>query len=146
MKRIEVKRVYLPKETLSSFYLFEDETCTKLLMNGKGLEPPDLNNAKGKSCIMEDTYTAWVELTSPKHKYPHIRLEDKHGRESVLWHGGNYYTDSEACYLPGSTFGDRNKDGVLDVLDSRKTLDTLIQLLPPPGEKFTIRYSKKGTP
>lgn len=139
-KHIEVKRVYLPKETLSSFYLYDGDT---IIFNGKGLEPRDANNKKGISCILEDTYDAWVELSSPKHDYPHIRLEDKHGRESVLWHGGNFYTDSEACYLPGSEFGDRNKDGVLDVLNSRKTLEKLLAMLPPPGIKFKITYSKK---
>lgn len=141
IKSIRVERVYLELETLSSFYIFDD---AKKIFSGKGLEPANRNNEKGHSCILEDTYTAWVELTSPKHPYPHIRLEDKHGRESVLWHGGNYYTDSQACYLPGSEFGDRNKDGVLDVLNSRETLKKILELLPPPGEKFLITYAKKA--
>ncbi len=132
-----IERVYMPEETLSSLYVFNGEFQA---FKCKGLEPAWLDNQRGKSCIKEDTYWVVKEATSPGHPYPHFRVEDKHGRKNVLWHGGNYYSDSQACYLPGSSFGDRNKDGVLDVLNSRKTLQTLYDMLP---DKFQCTYREK---
>ncbi len=136
--KVEILRTYMEKETLSTLNVKDDEGT--IIFTCKGLEPPDKNNQRRISCIKEDTYWVRKELTSPHHDYPHFRVEDKHGRESVLWHGGNYFSDTEACYLPGDSFGDRNKDGVLDVLNSRETLRKLYAILP---DKFQATYKKK---
>lgn len=136
-KHVIIERVYLPEETLSSLYVyngaFKEFSC-------KGLEPPNKNNEHNKSCILEGTYWVQKELTSPHHEYPHFRVENVPDRGGILWHGGNYFTDTLGCYLPGSGFGDRNKDGVLDVLDSRATLQKLWDLLP---DRFQATYREK---
>lgn len=136
--KVEILRTCNPQETLSDLNVIDDHS--KIIFSCKGLEPPDKDNQRGISCIKEDTYWVTKELTSPKHDYPHFRVEDKHGRQSVLWHIGNYFTDTEACYLPGDSFGDRNKDGVLDVLNSKATLQKLLSILP---DKFQATYKKK---
>lgn len=136
--RVDILRTYLGQETLSTLNVIDDYDL--IIFQCKGLEPPDRQNQKKISCILEDTYWVTFEESSPHHEYPHFRVEDKHGREGVLWHGGNYYFDTEACYLPGDSFGDRNKDGVLDVLNSRETLKKLIAILP---KRFQATYKKK---
>lgn len=135
---VEILRTYLPQETLSTLNVKDEEGT--IIFACKGLEPPDKNNQRGISCINEDTYTVRKELKSPHHDYPHFRVEDKHGRSGVLWHVGNDFGDTEGCYLPGDSFGDRNKDGVLDVLNSRETLKKLYAILP---DKFQATYKKK---
>lgn len=136
--KVDILRTYSPQETLSTLNVIDDKG--KIVFTCKGLEPPDKGNQHNISCILEDTYWVTKEQTSPKHPYPHFRVEDKHGRHNVLWHIGNYFSDTEACYLPGDSFGDRNKDGVLDVLNSKETLQKLLSILP---DKFQATYKKK---
>lgn len=136
--QVIIERVYLPQETLSSLYIKKEEHSKEYIC--KGLEPAWRDNKKKISCIPEGTYWVVKELTSPHHEYPHFRVLNVPGRDGILWHLGNYFKDTEACYLPGDSFGDRNKDGVLDVLNSKNTLEKLWGLLP---DKFQCTYTKK---
>jgi hypothetical protein len=136
--RVEILRTELPKECLSTLNVIDVDGT--ILFSCKGLEPPNLNNQHNISCIPYGTYTVSKELTSPKHNYPHFRVADVPGRGNILWHGGNYYDDTLGCYLVGDSFGDKNKDGITDVLNSRETLRKLYTLLP---DKFQATYKKK---
>ena len=113
----------MPIETLSTLNVLDE--YKKIVFACKGLEPPDKNNANNISCILDGTYWVIKEETSPHHDYPHFRVLNVPNRRGILWHGGNYFSDTLGCYLPGDSFGDRNKDGVLDVLNSRTTLAKL---------------------
>ncbi len=135
---VDILRTYMPLETLSTLNVMDEEGT--IIFTCKGLEPPNDGNKKGVSCVLEDTYTVTKELKSPHHDYPHFRVEDKHGRQGVLWHIGNYRKNTEACYLPGDSFADRDKDGLLDVLNSTATLKKLYAILP---DKFQATYKKK---
>lgn len=142
-KHVIIDRVYLPEETLSSFYVFsnDDKGLTdKLEFSGKGLEPPKNKDIRGVACIAESTYWVHKELTSPHHNYPHFRVENVPGHTGILWHIGNYEHDTLDCYLVGDSFGDRNKDGTLDVLNSKTTLQKLWDLLP---DRFQVTYREK---
>lgn len=138
---IEVLRTYMELETLSTFNVFVNKS---LILSGKGLE---LKKGDGVQfpgcdlCIAEGCYDAIKEESSPGHNYPHLRVLGVLHRQGILWHGGNYFTDTKGCYLPGDSFGDRNKDGILDVLNSRTTLARICALLP---TKFKILYKEKG--
>lgn len=135
--RVEILRTYMEFETLSTLNVIDDD---KIIFTCKGLEPPDKDNQRSISCILEGEFDVVKEETSPGHDYPHFRVLDVPGRSGILWHGGNYFKDTLGCYLPGDSFGDRNKDGVLDVLNSRKTLAHLYSILP---DKFKVIYKKK---
>jgi hypothetical protein len=132
-----IERVYLEQETLSSLYVFNGAFKA---FSCKALEPPNKENKHNISCIPLGTYWVTKELTSPGHDYPHFRVHDVPDRNGILWHGGNYFKDTLGCLLVGDSFGDRNKDGVLDVLNSRTTLQKLFDLLP---DKFQATYKMK---
>lgn len=134
-----IERVYLPDETLSSLYVYNGAFKA---FSCKGLEPAWRDNHHSISCIPEGTYVVIKEATSPGHEYPHFRVQNVPDRQGILWHGGNYFKDTLGCLLVGDSFGDRNKDGTLDVLNSRATLQKLYDMLP---DKFTVTYKKKGS-
>lgn len=136
--KVDILRTYMELETLSTLNVIDEKGL--IVFTCKGLEPPDKNNKRSISCILEGTYDVVKEETSTHHEYPHFRVLSVPGRSGILWHGGNYFSDTLGCYLPGDSFGDRNKDGVLDVLNSRKTLEKLYDILP---DKFKVTYKKK---
>lgn len=136
--KVTIRRVYLPQETLSSLFVYDDQGT--VIFRCKGLEPPDKENQHNISCIPEGTYWVDKELTHEGHEYPHFRVENVPDRKGILWHRGNYFKDTLGCLLVGDSFGDRNADGVLDVLNSKYTLQKLYDILP---DRFQATYSKK---
>lgn len=136
--RVEIIRDYQQKQTLGQLIVYSD--LNEVLFKCFTLEPADRGNKRNISCIPEGTYTVLKELTSPGHAYPHFRVLNVPGRSGILWHGGNYFRDTLGCLLVGDCLGDRNKDGVIDVLNSRATLQKLYDLLP---DKFECTYKKK---
>lgn len=52
-------------------------------------------------------------------KYPNTWEIIVEGRTKILFHWGNFFTDSEGCILVGEKFQDLNSDGVMDIADSR---------------------------
>lgn len=136
--RVTIRRVYLPQETLSSLFVFDD--YGHVIFRCKGLEPPDKGNQHNISCIPEGTYEVVKEETHEGHEYPHFRVLDVPNRAGILWHRGNYFKDTLGCLLVGKSFGDRNSDGILDVLSSTETLQKLYDILP---DKFQATYTKK---
>lgn len=131
---VEIIRKYGEKQTIGNLTVYkEGQPIFKCFM----LEPPWMGNEKNISCIIPKTYTVVKEETSEHHPYPHFRVLDVPGRAGVLWHGGNTYHDTLGCNLPGDSLGDKNKDGIVDVLNSRKTLQNLYDLLP---NKFQCTY------
>ena len=86
----------------------------------KTLERPNLGNKPNVSCIPEGTYqVVWTfHLGTFGWRY---QLQNVPGRSGILMHSGNYFTDSLGCILFGSAYQDINKDGVLDIINSRAT-------------------------
>ena len=103
------------------------------------LELPWADNARGRSCIIDDTYLAKLgssaTLGGPKHQV--YRLEDKHGRSDVLIHNANFagevsdgkVTQLHGCIAVGREYGMlRNSKGAMQrgILNSVSTLEALI--------------------
>ena len=61
-------------------------------------------------------------------------LENVPGRSSIEVHAGNYATgkkiDTQGCILVGSAFEDIDINGTLDIIESKKTLNRLMGVLP----------------
>ena len=140
---IKIDRLYQtpvnnPKQTESHFYFIEDG---KIIFDGKILELPWNENKNRISCIPAGAYTAKKRKTSSSQfKYEHLHILNVPGREWILMHGGNYHTQILGCLLPGDEFRDINKDGVRDVLNSRKTLEKIISLMNSDEIKIIINW------
>lgn len=93
---------------------YKDFTC-------KTLEKPWKNNALNISCIPKGTYNV-VWSFSMKFMKSTYRLEGTAPRSGILIHAGNYFYDIEGCILLGDGYVDLNKDGHLDIVNSRKTI------------------------
>lgn len=121
MYRIE--RVYLPTETLGSFYSDNVVIC-------KTMELPWFNNNRNVSCIPEGTYVCIREAFTEKHPYPHFRIMDVPGRSGILIHKITYVKDLRGCVGVGQAFADLNKDGVPDIVRSTIALQELYDMMP----------------
>jgi len=92
------------------------------------LELPWLDNARNISCIPAGTYQA-VKYTSPKHGQV-ILLEGVPGRSFIEMHTGNFTYQIEGCILVGDGLKYLDQDTILDVTNSKKTLQRLLSVLP----------------
>lgn len=103
------------------------------------LELPYKNNQQRISCIEQGTYQV-IKHNSPKFGKC-FWLQSVPGRSEILIHRGNYYFDVLGCILVGDSLIDINKDGNLDVINSVKVMNKLLDLLP---NKFLmeIKYRK----
>lgn len=131
------RKDYTDKQVTGVFRLFDTEGNE--LFSAFSLELPWRNNERRKSCIPTGKYRADFR-SSPK--YPqsyHIKELDAdqvNGRDWILIHQGNYYTDILGCILLGSRLHDINGDGYKDVIRSRHTMRRLIDIV---GEgSFTL--------
>lgn len=113
------------KQTLGILTLFKGG---KEVFRCHTLELPWKDNKRQISCIPEGEYKV-IPRESPKFK-KHFHVLDVPGREYILIHPGNYYTQIRGCILPGDGLMDINNDEEQDVLNSRKTLNKLLELAP----------------
>lgn len=124
------RKEYLEKETLGELSVIRSG---KAIYTCKTLELPDLNNQKRISCIPKGEY--WVSKRSTDSLKDHFYIENVPNRTWILIHAGNKYTEILGCILVGDQFEDIDKDGVRDVINSRKTLAKLNEILP---KKFKL--------
>lgn len=132
----------------------------------KTLELPWVNNERGRSCIVADTYRAklWESphLGSPSHRpitrkdgsdfdlwHKVYRLEDKHGRLDCLLHNANFAgevqvgleTQLHGCTALGYGYGAINNHAGLPqfaILKSVMALEALIEHTQ--GEELELQY------
>ena len=80
----------------------------KLYCNGEfiahTLELPWKNNQKSVSCIPAGKYKCRVRLAreSASRDYVHLLVQDVEGRSYILFHYGNYPSDTKGCILTGT--------------------------------------------
>ena len=125
------------KQTLGIFKLINNEG--KEIFKCHTLELLWNDNKIGKSCIPEGNYKVVPRdgRHSVKFKYPHFHVLGTEPRSWILFHAGNYHSQIGGCILVGSGLEDINGDGYLDVTNSRKTLQKLVDLAPE-GFELTI--------
>lgn len=108
------------------------QTLGEMLFNGKvvakTLELPWLNNNSRISCIPTGCYKV-VRRWSKKYGN-HFHITDVKGREFILIHNANYHYQLLGCIAVGRDHQDINKDGFLDVTQSKDTMQKLLKLLP----------------
>ena len=113
---VTITRKYNPTETYGDLVAINGNTT----FTCKTLERPNLGNKPNVSCIPEGKYQVLWKFHLGTFGYRY-ELQSVPGRSGILMHSGNYFTDSLGCILFGSTYQDINKDGVLDIINSRAT-------------------------
>ena len=137
-----ISRSYYPKQTQGLFVAFDgDRVVLQLAM----LELPYLENKQNISAILPGTY--WCEYRNHATFGECFQVLDVPGRTGIYFHSGTYAAEKEildlavrgvksrkidtlGCILPGMRFEDINKDGFLDVYESKKALRVMVATMP----------------
>jgi hypothetical protein len=109
------------KQTLGVLYLKDSVTLKTLELDWE-------NNERQKSCIPIGTYKV-VPRTSKKYG-KHFHVTGVPNRDLILFHSGNYHTQILGCILVGLKHADVNKDGYLDVVQSKDAMKILLDTYP----------------
>lgn len=108
------------------------QTLGSLWYNGKQLcvtlELPWKENKRRISCVPVGTYKV-VRRWSKKYG-DHFHLTNVPNRNLILIHAANYVSDLLGCIGVGSEYAFINKDAILDISNSKKTLAKLLKELP----------------
>lgn len=135
MRKWVLSRTYGQFQTRGCLYVFEEDHS---FFNCRTLELPWLNNKSKVSCYPGDRAYDVEKYKRPSGKWA-FWVKDVPGRTGILFHSGNYASiaksDSEGCTLPGMAYDDINRDGYIDILDSRVAMDMLLYLMP---DKFKL--------
>lgn len=140
--RAVIKRTYQFKQTIGNFTLSDGK---KDLMICNTIELRNAFNKPQISCIPEGTYKC-VYRESPK--YPkHYHILDVPGRSFILIHPANFAgsinpktgkPDLLGCIGVGNGYGDLNGDGVVELLNSTKTMKKLLEIVGKNSFELTI--------
>lgn len=113
------------------FMIFDKEhNC---VFSGKTLELPFLANQKQISSIPLGNYVCEKVVHQTFGKC--FRVFNVPNREGIFVHVGNYHNQIRGCILLGSALIDINADGIVDVVNSRRTLDRAFTFL---TKRFTL--------
>lgn len=139
--RLKQSPIENPKQTEGVLYLRDKNG--KLLFECVTLELPWKDNKNSISCIPAGSYKARFRYAheSPSRSYDHIHIKNVPGRTWILIHTGNYNWHVKGCVLVGSAHRDINKDGLLDVINSKVTMNRLMHEIPTHEEiEVTVRW------
>lgn len=141
--RIELNTISNPKATYGKGTIFNDDN--EPTFQFVTLELPWKNNKRAVSCIPPGPggtkeYTVIKMKPTKKRPYEYFLVKDVEGRSAILWHPGNYTRQIKGCTLPGETHTDIDKDGIVDVTNTKHTLSILTSLMP---DKFPLRITRK---
>jgi hypothetical protein len=134
--RLKLKRWYRAKATYGDLEVIDDTGL--VVFRCKTLELPWKGNERNISCIPEGRYEVHKEGPSSTRAYVYFRVQDVPGRSGILFHPGTYTSHILGCILPGEILQDINTDGVLDILNTAKTLKKLTDFMP---DKFTLEIT-----
>lgn len=95
------------------------------------------DNKKDVSCIPTGTYRIKKRF-SEKYK-EHWHVQDVPERDMILIHFGNFNKDTRGCILVGLGLADINKDGYLDVTESKMALERMNNILIGDEYQLTIK-------
>jgi hypothetical protein len=131
--RITVKRTYLKNCTPGDAAVLDDDNVP--VFDFKTLELPWKNNERMVSCIPAGDYLVQKMPPTAKRKYEYFHVLNVPGRDSILWHPGNYTRQILGCTLPGEAHVDLDKDGITDITNTTATLKILTAMMP---DKFKL--------
>ncbi|MCU0429199.1 MAG: DUF5675 family protein [Cytophagaceae bacterium] len=130
---IQVKILRTERNDVETLGTLEVKNADRTVFTCKTLELPWKNNERNISCIPPGTYKV-AKRYSESFQY-HFHVQDVPGRNWILIHSGNFYSDIRGCILVGFKHIDLNGDGVLDISNSKETLQKMLKILP---DTFTL--------
>jgi hypothetical protein len=136
--RIELQRMYRDTSTTAEGVVYNTEN--EKVFEFVTLELPWKDNERNISCIPEGEYLVKKMPPTKKRKYQYFWVQEVPGRDSILWHPGNYTRQILGCILPGESLIDMDNDGIIDVTNTASTLKILTALMP---HKFKLTITKK---
>jgi len=135
-KKAKLCRRYYEAQTEGELEVFDEDTG-ELEFTCKTLELPYRDNERNVSCIPEGFYDV-VPRQSPKYGN-HLHVTGVEGRSLILFHYANYVgsdnprtgsSDLRGCIAVGERFGDITGDGIVEILNSKKTMKALMDVAP----------------
>jgi hypothetical protein len=120
MPRIILRRTkHSPTHTLGVLTVVDEKEIQ--LYRCFSLELGWHNNAPRTSCVPSGVYTIKLEY-SPAFKRKLWELKGVRNRSECKIHGANYVSQLLGCVAPGLAYSDLDKDGVIDITNSRVAL------------------------
>lgn len=123
---ISISRIYQPDCTLGIMNHRSGFRCCSL-------ELPWLNNQKNISCVPAGIYECFKRHSNNNGDV--FELRNVINRTFIQCHSANFTRQIKGCIIVGDSFTDIDKDGILDVTNSKTTHKKLMSLLP---EKFLL--------
>ncbi len=127
IRKVFINRVWHnDKESIGYLYV-TDETGMPIFASIV-LERGDRNNKRNISRITAGIYP--LKLTySPKFGRYMWLVDEVPNRSGIRIHSANYWNQINGCIVPGLRLKDLNKDGLIDVTNSRSTTKQFEQAL-----------------
>lgn len=135
MKLLLQRYSFEKKQTIGKLFLLNKNGG--IIKEWDSLELPWLNNQRRISCIPEGEYIA-IKHKSPKFGQS-LWLQNVPNRSEILIHRGNFYRDILGCILIGTNLSDIDKDGNIDVINSVKAINELLNNIKTSSIKITIK-------
>lgn len=136
---LEIQRTYKEKATYGEGRVIDNEKH-ETIFEFRTLELPWKNNERKVSCIPEGEYLVHKIQPNGKRQYEYFHVQNVPGRDSILFHPGNYTRQILGCILPGENHVDLDKDGIIDITNTTTTLKMLTAMMP---AKFKLTIKKK---
>lgn len=130
MKRVlQVRLLGDNSQTISIVHVLQFQ---QILFSCYLLELPWLNNRRNESCIPLGDYVLQKRKSNEngsRFSYPHLEVLGVYNRSAIKWHVANYVQELRGCGAPGLFVADLNRDGLIDVTNSRAALNRLLLFL-----------------
>jgi len=128
-----IRDTFTDKSTIGTLYINGEKFCDTL-------ENPYLNNQRNISCIPEGQYKVRLRLPreSATRDYLHLLVQDVPNRDWILFHRGNYPSQTQGCILVGNG----RKQDIVE--NSRLAMDLVIkEILNLGGENINLIIKNK---
>lgn len=122
-----------PQQTIGTFHFYEAEGSSDRILELFTLELAWNNNRPFHSSIPSGRYKVvpahWSKY-SKEGDYFAYQVLDVLMRDSIMFHYGNFYTNTDGCILPGLDIYDLNSDGLIDVKRSKDAIRAMNNIAP----------------
>jgi hypothetical protein len=113
-------------KTLSECEIIKDG---KTVYDFVGIELPWMENRRNVSCIPAGIYEAIATRRASSGAYA-LLIRGVINRSQIMVHTANYARDLQGCLAPGREFKDIDRDGIMDVTNSRNVMFDIEQIIP----------------